>query len=143
MTAEFAWEIIGALVALLAILVGFFWFRMPVIFFGRPEDLSDQEFLTWWHLSAEIKPRFFQRKLIGDCAISAYIHGGGVGRIVSEVDLCWETEDGSHKTTVIEKNRKYFVPVSLRSTHWTTYSVEAQSKNGVISRSASKNRVLL
>ena len=59
MSPEFAWQITGALVALLAILV--FWFRIPVIFFGRPKDLSDQEFLTWWHLSVEIKPRFFQR----------------------------------------------------------------------------------
>jgi hypothetical protein len=132
MSPEFAWQITGALVVLLAILVGFFWFRTPVIFFGRPKDLSDQEFLSWWHLSVEIKPRFFQRKLIRDCAISAYIHGGGVGTIVSEVDLCWETEDGPHKTANIERNRKYFVPVSLRSTYWTTYSVEVNRKTGLL-----------
>ena len=63
---------------------------MPRIDFGRPKNMAGEDFWTWWHLPIEPKPRFFQWKSINDCAISVYIHGGGVGTIEQEVNLCGE-----------------------------------------------------
>lgn len=97
---------------------------MPKTIFGQPENIVDQEFLTWWHLPVQINPGFFQRKSISNCSISAYIHGGGVGTIVAEVDLCWRTATGPQRTLTMQRDRKYLAPVSLRSTHWTSYTVD-------------------
>ena len=83
--------------------------------FWPARDIANETFLTWWHSPVEIKPRFFQRKSVADCAISAYVHGGGGGTIVYEIALCWETADGPQTTVRLEGNRKYFVPVTLRS----------------------------
>src|ERR1051325_3368277 len=131
MPADSTWEIAVALFALLSIVIAYLWLRMPTIVFGRPEDIANEKFLTWWHLPVEIKPLFFQRKSVPDCAISACVHGGGGGTIVHEFGLCWETPDGPQTTVKLERNRKYFVPVSLRSTHWTTYSIEVNRKDGL------------
>ena len=54
---------------------------MPRIIFGRPENTAGQDFLTWWHVPIEIRPRCFQWKSIDDCSISVYIHSGGIGTI--------------------------------------------------------------
>ena len=131
MLANSTWEVGCALFALLSILIAYLWLRTPTIFFGRPEDIAKEKFLTWWHLPVEIKPLFFQRESVADCAISAYVHGGGGGTIVDEIGLCWETADGPQTTVKLETNRKYFVPVSLRSTHWTKYSIEVNRNKGL------------
>jgi hypothetical protein len=44
MSPEFAWQITGALVVLLAILVGFFWFRTPVIFLDARKTFRIKNF---------------------------------------------------------------------------------------------------
>jgi len=129
-SVDFTWEITAAGLALLAVLIGYFWFRTPAILFGQPEDIADQKFLKWWHLPIEIRPVFFQHKLLSDCAVSVYIHGGGVGTIVNEILLCWQTGDGPRTTVGIEKNKKHYAPISLRSTSWTTYSVEVNRNTG-------------
>jgi hypothetical protein len=116
------WEFACLLIVLVPILGGW-WFRMPRIIFGRPENTAGQDFLTWWHLPIKICPRFFQWKSINDCSISVYIHSGGVGTIEKEINLCWRTGSGPQRTVTIEKNREYLVPVSLRSTHWTAYAL--------------------
>ena len=130
-SVDFTSEITAAVLALLPVLIGYFWFRTPPILFGQPEDIADQKFLKWWHLPIEIRPVFFQRKLLNDCEISVYVHGGGVGTIVNEIALCWQTADGPRTTVRIEKNRKHYAPVSLRSTNWTTYSLDVNRNNGV------------
>ncbi|PYJ71956.1 MAG: hypothetical protein DME76_00025 [Verrucomicrobia bacterium] len=130
MPADFTWQITAAVVALVA-LIGYLWFRTPTIVFGYPENIADQIFLKWWHLPIEIRPVFFQRKLLNDCAISVYVHGGGAGTIVNEIGLCWQTADGTQTTVKIEKNGKYYAPVSLRSTHWTKYSLDVNRNKGL------------
>lgn len=117
------WEFARFLIALIPILGGWWWFRMPSIIFGRPKNTAGEDFLTWWHVPIEIRPRFFQWKSIDDCSISVYIHGGGVGTIEKEINLCWRTGNGPQRSVTIERNSEYLVPVSLRSTHWTAYSV--------------------
>jgi hypothetical protein len=128
---DFTWEITAAALALLAVMIGYFWFRTPTIVFGHPEDIADQNFLKWWHLPVEIRPVFFQHKFLSDCAISVYVHGGGVGTIVNEIALCWQTGEGPQITVKIEKNGKHYAPVSLRSTHWTIYSVDVNRNKGL------------
>jgi hypothetical protein len=96
---------------------------MPRIDFGRPKNTAGEDFLTWWHLPIEPKPHLFQWKSINDCSISVYIHGGGVGTIEQEVNLCWRTESGPQRTVTLQKNSEYLVPVALRSTLWKAYAL--------------------
>jgi hypothetical protein len=131
MFIDFGREIASALLGIFLFLIGRLWFAKPTIVFGHPENIADQKFLTWWHLPIQIRPLFLQRKLLKDCAVSAYVHGGGIGTIVSQVNLCWGTGDGPQRTVTIEANRIYFVPVSLRSTHWTNHPVEVNRKTGL------------
>src|ERR1044071_6135389 len=116
MPAHSTWEMAGALFVLFLIFVGYIRLRMPTIVFGRPQDIANEKFLAWWYLPVEIKPRFFQRKSVADCAISAYVHGGGIGTIVNEIGLCWETAGGPQTTVELERNRKYFAPRSEEHT---------------------------
>lgn len=117
------WEFARFLIVIIPIFGGWWWFRRPKIIFGRPENTAKQDFLTWWHLPIEIRPRFFQWKSINNCSISVYIHGGGVGTIKKEINLCWWTGNGPQRSITIEEDREYLVSVSLRSTHWTAYAV--------------------
>jgi hypothetical protein len=96
---------------------------MPRIDFGRPKNTAGEDFLTWWHLPIKPMQRFFQWKSINDCSISVYIHGGGVGTIEQEVNLCWRTESGPQRTVTLQKNSEYLVPVTLRSTLWKAYAL--------------------
>jgi len=117
------WELARFLIALIPILGVWWWFRTPAIAFGQPQNPAGQDFLTWWHVPVEIRPRFFQWKSINDCSISVYIHGGGVGTIEKEINLCWLTGNSPQRSVTIDRGREYLVPVSLRSTHWTAYDV--------------------
>jgi hypothetical protein len=118
------WKVAAVVIALVSMFGVWRWFRMPRIIFGQPENIGGQKFFIWWHLPIEIRALFFQRKSIEDSSISVYVHGGGVGTIVREVKLCWRSADGPRRTLTIERRKKHVVPVSLRSTHWTRYTVD-------------------
>jgi len=51
--------------------------------------------------------------------------------VTNEIALCWQTGAAPQTIVKIEKNGKHYAPVSLRSTHWTTYSVDVNRHNGL------------